>query len=154
PRLDQVRDPVLARMWNAGMHSLTGEGEMRGLGGHWNQGPEGFYAFYYRTIAGFGDEPWYVGRHLPSSETRRERWTSFAIAGLGIVAMVLALVLSVMLARRLSRPMLALVEEADKVERLDLSKGAPMPPSVIAEVNRASAALERMRVSLGVFATY
>ncbi len=154
PRLDQVNDPVLGRMWSAGVNDLTGARDLRGLLGHWNQGPEGFYGYYYRTVSGFGDEPWYIGGHIPSSETRRDRWTSFAIAGLGLVAMVLAIVLSVMLARRLSRPMLALVEEADKVERLDLSKSAPMPPSVIAEVNRAGQALERMRVALGIFATY
>lgn len=154
PRLDQVNDPVLARMWTAGMHALTGDGEMRGLGGHWNQGPQGFYAFYYRTIAGYGDEPWYIGRHLPSSETRRERWTSFAIALFGLVAMAIAIALSIVLARRLARPMLALADAADRVERLDVAPAAPMPPSVIAEVNRASAALERMRVALGIFATY
>jgi len=154
PRLDQVRDPILARMWTAGMHALPGSEGLRSLSGHWNQGPEGFYAFYYRAIGAYGDAPWYIGRHVSSTETRRERWTSFAIAGLGIVAMALAIWLSIVLARRLSRPMLALADEADKVERLDLSKGAPLPPSVIAEVNRASAALERMRVAYGIFATY
>jgi len=154
PRLDQVDDPILARMWTAGMHALTGGNRMRGLEGHWNQGPEGFYGYYYRTIADFGAEPWYIGGHLPSSETRRDRWTAFAIAGVGIVAMALAIWLSIVLARRLSQPMLALAEEAGKVERLDLSKAAPLPHSVIAEANRASAALERMRVALGIFATY
>ncbi|MBL8566589.1 MAG: hypothetical protein JNM89_12805 [Hyphomicrobiaceae bacterium] len=154
PRLDQVDDPVLGRMWTAGMNTLTGDGKVRGLEGHWNQGPEGFYGYYYRAVADYGDPPWYVGGHLPSSETRRERWTSFGIAGLGLVAMALAIWLSIVLARRLSRPMLALADEADKVERLDLSKAAPLPPSVIAEVNRASAALERMRVAYGIFATY
>lgn len=154
PRLDQVNDKVLGRMWSAGVNDLTGARDLRGVIGHWNQGSEGFYGYYYRTIADFGAEPWYIGGHLPSSETRRDRWTSFAIAGLGLVAMALAIWLSIVLARRLSRPMLALADEADKVERLDLSKGAPLPPSVIAEVNRASAALERMRVAYGIFATY
>jgi len=154
PRLEEIDDPVLRRIWTGGQNPLSSMAEARDFEGHWNEGPDESDAFVYRTITGYGDEPLTVGSHYPSSETRRERWMSFAVLVVGTLVLAVALWLSAWLARRLSQPMLALADAADRVERLDLSVAAAPPKSWIAEANRAHAALERMRIALGVFATY
>ncbi len=154
PRLEEIDDPVLRRIWTGGQNALSAMAEKRGFDGHWNQGPDEADVFVYRSVAGFGDHSLLVGSHFSAAERRRERLMSYAVIIVGALVLALALWISLQLARRLSRPMLALADAADKVERLDLSTSPPPPPSWIAEANRAHAALDRMRVALGVFATY
>jgi phosphoserine phosphatase len=71
-------------------------------------------------------------------------------AGIGLITLValgLALVHAVRLARRYSRPIEALVRESERISRGDLDGGPPVS-SAIREVHRLADAHERMRGSL------
>jgi serine phosphatase RsbU (regulator of sigma subunit) len=71
----------------------------------------------------------------------------YAILGLAVASLALALWRAVALARRFSRPIEALVEQSDRIRRGDLE---PRPPveSRVAEIRRLADAQERMRASL------
>lgn len=64
-----------------------------------------------------------------------------------LAVLALALVQAVLLARRFSRPVEALVQESDRISRGDLEPGAPVESSV-AEIRRLAAAHVEMRSAL------
>jgi serine phosphatase RsbU (regulator of sigma subunit) len=110
-----------------------------------------------------GAEPWWVDvRPFPLGPDRRLQIEvmvpeSDLLGSLGrlrlriglvtLVGLGLAIVYSVHLARRYSRPLEALVSESERISRGDL-EGGPSSPSSIREVHRLTEAHERMRGSL------
>jgi adenylate cyclase len=143
PRLEEVGDLTLAAIWTE-RNPLSANAPFRDAKGHWNLGPEGYNAFTYRKVDGFGDRPWLFGVHYPSAVTRRERWTVLGIGLAGVLLLLLALAIAVRVARRLSRPILELAEAARRIERLDFSNPVPYRPGLIAEVDAAKGAFARM----------
>jgi adenylate cyclase len=143
PRLEDVGDLTLAAIW-AERNPLTSNAPFRNAKGHWNLGPEGYNAFTYRKVDGFGDRPWLFGVHYPAALTRRERWIVLGIGLAGVLLLVLALAIAVRIAGRLSRPILELADAARRIERLDFSAPVAYRPGPIAEVNAAHRAFARM----------
>ena len=143
PRLEDVGDLTLAAIWTE-RNPLTSNAPFRNAKGHWNLGPEGYNAFTYRKVDGFGDRPWLFGVHYPAALTRRERWIVLGIGLAGVLLLVLALAIAVRIAGRLSRPILELADAARRIERLDFSAPVAYRPGPIAEVNAARRAFARM----------
>jgi serine phosphatase RsbU (regulator of sigma subunit) len=77
-------------------------------------------------------------------QAARQRLT---IAGLTTVALLLAVLRAVRLARGYSRPIEALVHESDRISRGDLEPGGPID-SPVEEMSRLARAHDRMRVAL------
>jgi serine phosphatase RsbU (regulator of sigma subunit) len=110
-----------------------------------------------------GGEPWWVDRRpFPLGPTRRLmievmvpesdllgglRHLRLGIGLVMLAALGLAILYSVRLARRYSRPIEALVGESERISRGDLDGGRPVSTS-IREVHRLADAHARMRVSL------
>ena len=143
PRLGDVGDLTLAAIW-AERNPLSSNAPFRNAEGHWNLGPEGYAAFTYREVDGFGDRPWLFGVHYPAALTRRERWIVLGIGLAGVLLLVLALAVAVRVAGRLSRPVLELADAARRIERLDFSAPVAYRPGPIAEVDAARRAFARM----------
>jgi adenylate cyclase len=80
----------------------------------------------------------------------RMRYLQLAIAVLGFAG---ALGLAVLLARRYSRPLAALVVNSERIGALDLSELAPVDTS-LREVDQLASEQERMRVALDSFSRY
>jgi HAMP domain-containing protein len=143
PRLGDVGDLTLAAIW-AERNPLSSNAPFRNAEGHWNLGPEGYAAFTYREVDGFGDRPWLFGVHYPAALTRRERWIVLGIGLAGVLLLALALAVAVRVAGRLSRPVLELADAARRIERLDFSAPVAYRPGLIAEVDAARRAFARM----------
>src|SRR5882724_10425776 len=110
-----------------------------------------------------GGEPWWVERRPFSLGADRQlrievmvpesdllgglTHLRVGIALMMVAALVLAVLYSLRLARRLSRPIAALVAESERISRGDLDGGPPIPTR-IREVHRLTDAHGRMRGSL------
>ncbi len=156
PRLDEVSDAALAIMWNdprEPSQNIPGRSQV-----HWNWLGEGYQAqvYSYRSITGYGMEPWLIGFHRSSLATFRER---LVIQGLfyGSGLMLLLVVgLAYLLSRRAVRPAGEIADAARALERLDFD--AVTRPSIaesrVAEVRDISQALTRAGTALKRFQTY
>jgi class 3 adenylate cyclase len=154
PTIDAIGDPVIAKIWSAEHFPLSALAPFRRAEGHWTAVGSKSYVFVYRTIAGYGDQPWTVGVYFPSGETRRERWVVWGIAIGGSALLCLALAAAVIIGRRLGRPIVGLASVAERIEDLDFEGVQDLPRGPIREVNRAASAFESMAARLRLFETY
>ncbi|MBX3111077.1 MAG: adenylate/guanylate cyclase domain-containing protein [Fimbriimonadaceae bacterium] len=75
------------------------------------------------------------------------RQTAVFFISLACLAVAVGAGASFLLSRRISQPMVALVEEADRIQSLDLT-APPIPATSIREVDELSQAMERMKSSM------
>lgn len=75
------------------------------------------------------------------------RQTAVFFISVAFLALAVGAGASLLLSRKISQPLVGLVEEADRIQSLDLS-AAPVPPSNIREIDELSHAMERMKSSM------
>jgi class 3 adenylate cyclase len=154
PTLAQVGDPVLMSIWDKNgyddsLSSMFAEGT-----GHAVRLGDETYLFIYRQISTYGGHPWLVGSYLRASDLAAEFQRLFiAIIFCGLV-LLLVLVGSVFMGRRISRPAQVLALEARLVRDLDLDAVRPVPGSYFRELNDAAEAFNAMLVGLRWFQAY
>lgn len=157
PELGAVDDRALAVMWRdprrPAQDFFPGRSQI-----HWSWLGVGYEAqvYGYRTMAGYGDDPWIVGFHQSSLATFRERWVIQSLFWGSFVLFLLAVAAAYVLARRAMRPAGEIAAAARALERLDFA-GASRPnaeKSRIAEVRDIAQTLARTAVALGRFQTY
>jgi adenylate cyclase len=156
PHLDEVSDPALAVMWNdprEPSQNVPGRSLV-----HWAWLGDDYQAqvYSYRSILGYGTEPWLVGFHRSSSATFRERWVIQGLFyGSGLM-LFLSIGMAYLLSRRAVRPAGEIAVAARALERLDFD--AVTRPSIagsrVAEVRDISQALTRAGTALKRFQTY
>ena len=154
PGIEEIGDPVLLELWSEDREPLTALAPFREAEGHWTWVGGATYAYVYRTVVGYGGEPWTVGVYLPGSESARERWIVQGIAVGGLALLCFALAAAAIIGRRLGRPILGLAAAAERIEALDFEAVRQLPRGAIREVNRAAGAFERMAAGLRLFETY
>jgi class 3 adenylate cyclase len=154
PTLAQVGDPVLMSIWDEqgrdpSLSSLFAEGS-----GHAVRLGDETYLYIYREINTYGGHPWLVGSYLRASDLAAEFQRLFvAILFCGAI-LLLVLVGSVMMGRRISRPAQVLAREARLICTLDLDDVRPVPGSFFRELNEAAEAFNAMLVGLRWFEAY
>jgi class 3 adenylate cyclase len=156
PPVQTFKDGVLARIWSRQARALSLHPFRNGQG-HWSWfEPDSFeaHAYVYRSISDYGGTPWTVGVHMPSAETRRERWTVIGIGLGGVLLLLIALAIALLIARRLGRPILSLADAAARVGALDFAGARALSRGPVREINQAAAAVERMAAGLAWFETY
>lgn len=112
------------------------------------------YVFIVRPLPGYAAQPYTLGAYFKKTEIGEEVFKAIlaAIAGLG--ALIFALVIAYMMARRLSSPMMQLAEQAEKFSRLDLENFKPFKPSRVKELDDQANAINTMYVALDNFSHY
>jgi len=116
----------------------------------------------YRPLEGYEDQklgmpkphPWIIGVHVPDNTINSFVNRVTLAAGLGIAVMLLGVGMSVLIGRRIARPIARLAQASEKIARLDLDDQAPLRGSRLREVDVAVTAFNRMRMGLGWLATY
>jgi len=153
PRLDQVDDPILARIWDekrAPIETLRA----RLTDSHLVEAGGRTYVFLTRELRGYGPTPWIIGTYVDQEDVEREllRLMRALMAGAGVL--VVALIAAFGFARLLGRPILALARTAEAVRNLDLASAVPLKRSVVRELDDAGRAVNQMLVGLHWFETY
>jgi adenylate cyclase len=156
PTLQEVDDPTLAAMWRdprRPAQDVPGRSNV-----HWTWVGDGYQAqvYGYRTIAGYGDDPWIIGFHQSSLATFRERWVIQTLLWGSLALFLLAVGAAYLLAGRMVRPAGEIASAARALENLDFA-GAVRPnveKSRIAEVRDIAQALASAATALRRFETY
>jgi class 3 adenylate cyclase len=155
PTIETVRDPVLASIWSD-PRLFGGVEPLRSAEGHWAWAAGGAHQFVFRQLPLEGDGTWLVRFHHSSALTRRARWMTHAVAALGSVLLILALVAALRLGRGLARPIVAFGRASSAIERFDFRGTAieTWERSRTREVAGTALAIRRMAVALATFERY
>lgn len=152
PSVTAFDDPVLqAVAAGRGVSGILGESDfttyvVEGEGQSW--------IALVDTIGDFGPEPWRLVLYFPLTDVTAEIRRLFAAALAGMAVLVLAVVIALMIARRLSRPLVRLAEFADRARQLDLDGIGTLPRSRILELDQAAHSMNAMIAGLRWFEAY
>ncbi|MBB4305067.1 adenylate cyclase [Rhodobium orientis] len=105
-------------------------------------------------LAGFGPQDWTIGMHLSGSDISSEIRRLWGSAMVGLGALVVAVLLSFWLARRVARPLARVSLQASRIANLDIEDVDDLPPSRIREIDTTASAFNRMLEGLRAFTTY
>jgi adenylate cyclase len=112
------------------------------------------YVAITRKTAGYGGRPWTIGAYFKGSQIGGEIERVIGSAMLGLVAMAAAVIVAILLGRRLSRPIQAIAGQATRVADFDLDGVVPLPRSRIKELDDQASAFNAMLIGLRAFSTY
>jgi adenylate cyclase len=152
PTIKDVDDPVLAHIWDTPVRSAQIDRALGDLGrvvevdGH-------DWVFVFRSLPGYGPEPWLVGQYFPLADATADldRLTNGAIVGAATLAVALLLALAMGL--RMGRSIRTITSAAEAIERLDFD--APIrKDSRLREIDDAAHSLEKARNALKWFRAY
>ncbi len=154
PRVGDIGDPVIAAF-------LRGDGDAAGppLASDELRGRDlavngTRYILLYYELQRYDRVPWRIGRYFPAARATAilDRLQYALLAS--FAAVVISLVVAVLLSRMLAGGIGRLADAAQRVARLDFEKTAPLPGSMLAELDRAARAFNAMRAGLIWFETY
>lgn len=152
PSLEDTGDVELAAIWWPGFadRRLESRGE-----GHWQRIPGVGKIFYlYARLDEDRPLPWYVGAYFEAEDVRGEMRRLWAAGVAGTALSLLALVASLLLARRLARPVVAFAGAARAVAELRLAEVHVPRRSRIRELDEAARAFAGMVSALAAFTRY
>jgi adenylate cyclase len=151
PRVTQIGDPVLFNIWRDGWRERRLEFDVNG---HWEDLGDTQYIFLYRRLEGVGEQPWLVGSYFGSDAVTGQLDRLFLALGFGLLALGLAMIVALLLGRRVSRPVTQLAIAADSIRTLDIDDLAPLRRSRLREIDAAAIAFNAMVQTLRVFTAY
>lgn len=112
------------------------------------------YIAITRKISGYGDRPWTIGAYFKAREIGDEIERVMGSALLGLGAMAAAVLVAILLGRRLSRPIQAIASQATRVADFDLDDVKPLRRSRVLELDEQASAFNAMLIGLRAFSTY
>jgi len=112
------------------------------------------YVAITRKIPGYGERPWTIGAYFKGSQIGGEIERVIGSAMLGLAAMAAAVMVAILLGKRLSRPIQAIAGQATRVADFDLDDVTPLPRSRIKELDEQASAFNAMLIGLRAFSTY
>ena len=115
---------------------------------------ENTYIAITRKITGYGDRPWTIGAYFESSQVGDEIERVMGSALLGLGAMAAAVIVAILLGKRLSRPIQAIAGQATRVADFELDGVTPLPRSRVLELDEQASAFNAMLIGLRAFSTY
>jgi adenylate cyclase len=143
--LEQLGDLVLARIWAPDEEASFISAalvDIEASGIYWG---DDFYLFLHRDITHFGPAPWTIGVYLNTSlqtDNTTRRLLENLLAGLAVL--LLAIIAAVVIGRKVSSPVQAIVSAADSIESGNLDTIEPLRGSNIRELDDASNAFNDM----------
>jgi adenylate cyclase len=145
PRLDSLGDIVLSRIWTPDesdpfISDALINTETSGV--YWG---DNYYLYLYRDIDRYGTAPWTIGAYINTAlfgEDEFKRLLNTLMVG--VVVLIIAILASVYVGRKVSAPIKAIVSAAQKVESGSLDSVPVLSGSKISELNDASIAFNNM----------
>jgi class 3 adenylate cyclase len=144
-RLDELDDLVLQRIWSPDwepkfISQALIDTEASGI--RWG---EDEYLYLYRDITRFGPAPWTIGVYLNTTLQTGNRVKDVMRALVaGVIVLLLAIIASVIVGRKVSTPVKKIAQAADAVDAGDLDSVTALGSSRIRELDEAGHAFNNM----------
>jgi class 3 adenylate cyclase len=154
PAIERFADPVLPALWDERYRRRRLIGPMPPLKGLAVGRDRETYPVIYTELEGYSDKPLLLGIYVRSSDFREiiDRLILAALAG--AVAIIGAVLLAIVIGRRLARPVLRLSEAAALVGDLRLADVKALPESRVRELDEQARAFNAMIGALRWFEAY
>lgn len=151
PHLTEIGDPVLFNIWRERWQDRALEIDVVG---HWDEVGGAEYIYLYRPLEDIGDARWLVGSYFLADTVTTQLDRLFMALGLGVVALVAAVIIGLLLGRRVSRPVAELAAAATAIRSLELDDVEPLRRSRLREIDGTAIAFNAMVRALRLFAGY
>ncbi len=112
------------------------------------------YLVLSKEITGYGPKPWHIGVYARLSDVDDQFRRLAVSTGVGLVILLVSIVVGLLLARYLARPIVQLSQAAGQVGNLELENIKVPKSSFIREINDQISAFDRMVEGLRTFETY
>ncbi|MGE5145909.1 MAG: adenylate/guanylate cyclase domain-containing protein [Candidatus Eiseniibacteriota bacterium] len=153
PTLDAIHDPAFALLLGAGRDAPMPPRA---------DGTKAFSAarisddfiVLTREMTGYGPKPWQLGLRFRTSEIGSEIRRLVMTAAIGLAILIVSVVSSAYVGRRLTRQIRRLATAADRLRTLELAEVEPVPDSRFRELSDAARAFNAMLVAMRLFETY
>ena len=145
PTLADAGDPVLARVHTPDGPAILAGGLKRAKGMRATVG-DVTYVYLTRQVTLHGREPWTIGLYFDPVQggQQAEVLRMLAAVGAGLAVLVVAVVLAVVVGRRLGRPIEALARAARAIRKGRLDEVGALPRSRIYELDEANRSFGEM----------
>jgi class 3 adenylate cyclase len=154
PALDKKYDPVLGDIWSSKARAPIALAEDRDFQSHWIGTRDNYNVYIYRTLTRYGQTPWIVGAYAPSTLVGAELERFWQVTAVGAGILILTVIGTFFLGRRLSRPIRELARHAAFVRDMKLGDLPPLPRNTVKELDEASVAFNAMVRALRGIETY
>jgi adenylate cyclase len=147
----EIDDPVLAAFPRLEVSRSPGD---IGLDVRLTDKYSGSSVILSRTSSAFGPELWRIGAYVPKESVNGQFRRLVGSIAVGLGMLIVSIAASLVLARRMARPIKAISTAAEKIERLELDAIVPLPGSVIRELDEQAHSFNRMIQGLRWFQAY
>lgn len=153
PSLEQLGDPVLARIWTPDTKWEADFGKQLTNARVIDVGGSDF-VFLLQELTGYGEQTWIVGTYAPLEQAVPQLDRLTYLLWVGSVVLVVGLGLAFLVGRSLSHPIQQLAEVANRLRELNFEAPPPRLRGPFRELNEAASAFDAMIGGLRLFATY
>ncbi|MCP4334526.1 MAG: adenylate/guanylate cyclase domain-containing protein [Gammaproteobacteria bacterium] len=144
-RLDELDDLVLQRIWTPDGEAEFISQALTNTEASVISWGEDEYLYLYRDIRRFGPAPWTIGVYLNTRlRTGSQVQDLMRALGVGLVVLLLAIIASVVIGRKVSAPVKEIARAADAIDAGDLDSVAALGSSRIRELDEAGNAFNNM----------
>lgn len=112
------------------------------------------YVVITKKITGYGPTPWTIGAYFTKWEVGQEITRAMGSAAIGLILLAIALVVAIIMGKRLSRPIKAIAAQAHLVANFELDSVKPLPRSRVLEFDNQASAFNAMLTGLRAFSAY
>jgi class 3 adenylate cyclase len=154
PELNEITDRVLPQIWHERRRTTRLIGALTDGSVHIIERPEDYYVFVLRDLDDYGDRTLTIGTYLPGAEAGAEVERLMRMGAVGAGVLALSLVLTILLGRRLGRPMLRLAGAAQLLSSYDFQAVPSLARSRVRELDAAATAFNAMVAGMRWFETY
>jgi class 3 adenylate cyclase len=145
PRLDEFGDLVLQRIWSPDEKAAYIQTALRNTRASGIFRGDDFYLFLHRDLTHYGPAPWTVGAYLNTSLlSDRPGPRIMKALAIGLAVLLLAVIASIALGRKISAPVKAIVRAAETIDAGELDKVEPLGGSPVRELDDAGNAFNNM----------
>lgn len=151
--LEDINQPVLRSMWDEPRPLRLIEGLFDGQDQR-VETPIGSFIFVWREVGGFTDLPWIIGTWFPFDEASVQVRRLIGVAVISLVLALVAILVTILIGRRLAIPVRRVGVQAQAIRRLELDGLVPLPRSHVLELDRTASAFNAMTRALRWFEAY
>ncbi len=152
--IEELGDPVIARFDRSRVLNQPDRENGLELRKIHNPADDETYLALSRDNREFGGIPWRIGVYGRAEPLQKYLRRLFSSVIAGLVVLALAIACALWIARKISRPIRALADSAERIGTLELAGAGGIPPSGIRELDDQAGAFNRMVDGLRWFETY